>query len=745
MANYNNLADFSSEGFNIGKDAKVMTYLHGLSDFWAYMFDDASKVNMLMEANAITASDVYNKFLQLTSVISLEGISTLTNSQLKLVLISEDDAVPGKIETYKFPEGVNLKYARCLVNRAFLPTATLENEADYYIDEELNEISFAQALSGLGFPFRTLNSGKKEYALWAIDAKIDDQVIYNHYAKLLNINPTTSTELFKNFVYGMYYLFVNGPHLETVRRGLNITLGIPLARGNETVLEIRKYLDSDQWLVITDLNSYLVPYGLEPTVEIDTQLSVGQELAEWIEVKDYYNDGEWWVNFMLPSHLMPHIPLSVPGGGGVNPDATPDRYMTAGSYADWLMRNYLKAHTFLVNVKTVSFKNIQTFEQLSEIIKQVKPSYTTPIYVWTVPTEEEVIEITEELIKLTMIRERCECLTEPIRKFRRDSDAPLLRGECPHYIRMSAPSRLDALLGLDTTMNGTERSFNTGFIDGYIAPARTYSTISDSDKAWLKTFRTRNQDQYVPKKSKIDFFRNYGTDVAGTGVRSFDHLTAGMRMVYLHTTTMQDVQEKFAAAYQVVPEGEYYFTLFQPTPAVYQINDHAINDGELFSYLPLLQANFSYYFNKGYYGQFLTPMFGHDSRLSYVPDVSDLREFDYLAFTVIGDNCVGVFWITSNFTAETPAYWGHDEADSFNVAFNAPITRGGAPLGSPFYMTRAAGMSVSYNNVRAINTQAINEQIDDVAMPSVTYSDTLNAPFTVDRSGKFLSISRTFK
>jgi hypothetical protein len=742
MSTYNNLADFSSEGFNVGKDTRVMSYIHGLSDFWVYMFDDASKVNLMMEANAITASDIYNKFLQLTSTISLEGISTLTNAQIKLVLVAESDKVDGSVETYDVDKS-SLKFARYLVNRPFLPTTKLENEADYYIDESLGQISFAKPLADLGFPIRTRTDGSKEYALWAVDAKIDDNLIYNYYGKLINVNPSASTDLFKNFVYGMYYLFTQGPNLETVRRGLNLALGIPLARDVETVLEIRKYLNSDQWIVITDRNSYIVPYGLEPTVKEDDLLEVGQEIAQWIEVKDYINDGDWWVNFMLPSHLLPHVPLSVPGGGGVVGDSSPDRYMTEGSYADWLMRNYLKTHTFLVNVKTVGFKNIQNFEQLSDIIREVKPSYTTPIYVWTVPTGEEVIQITEEAIRLIMARERCECITEGIGRFRRDATNPLVRGNCPQYIRMSAPSRLDAIMGTDPVLNQT-RSFNGGALDGYIAPARTYSTMSNHDLAWVEAFRTRDQDQYIPKRGLIDFARNYGGSTDGVTVRPLAHEFPDMRMVYLYTTTRRDVEEKYASAGLEVPEG-YFITLFKPTETSDSINEHAINDKEVTSYLPVLEANFDYYFERGYWGQFLTPKFGEDSDLSFKPTVTDLRDTDYLAFTLIDDNCYGVFWITSNMATKTPGYFGHEESDVFNVRFNAPISRGGAALGYPFYLTRAGGATISYNSSNGLNEQPINNEEPEVTEITVNYGDSLNPTFPVDRSGKYLNLSRTWK
>lgn len=992
MATYINLADSSSEGLNIGKDARVMTYLHGLSDFWVYMFDDASKVNMLLEANAITASDIYNKFLQLTSVISLENITTLTNTQLKLILIGDNDRVDGKVETYKIPKDAAIKYAKCLVNRAFLPTTNLENEADYYIDEDLGEISFAQPLSGLGFPLRTLSDNTKQWALWAIDAKVDDQLIYDNYAKLLDINPTTSTQLFKDFVYGMYYLFVQGPNLDTLRRGLNIALGIPLIRSDgETILEVRKYLGTDQFLVITDANSYLVPYGLEPTLAVGDVVNTGDEIAQWIEVKDYINDGEWWINFMLPSQLMPFVPPSIPGGGGVNADTTPDRYMTAGSYADWLMRNYLKTHTFLVNVKTLGFKNIQNFEQLSDVIKQVRPTYTTPIYVWTVPTGSEIIEAIDT-IKLTAGVDRCECVTEPIKKFRRDSATPLTRG-CPEYIRMSASSSLDDLMGITPELNPTRSDPSLGLMTGQVAPLRDIKTLSMHEFAWAEALRTKAQDQYIKASTVLDTYTNYGYyasanrvlnpglyeyvaaqvvsatrtttatyfDSAGvlqtaavnaprynaynssltnltsgllvetaatnlvfssvidsswtlhtttgtpaygvapdgttstfrtqsatphrykafgavtalttytysvfvkaaptdslriyvdgnigplntftsayatfatpssapftsgqvvgaicrkisTGVyrlelsfvpdstgfnicnahiypnsansqewwgaqvevgsqassyiptttatvtRAADVVTVrdysgdaerpyrseylGMRAVYLYTTTLVDVQEKFAAAGSTIP-ADYLFYLFKPGIVNEAINVHAINDKDIVSYLPILQGNFNYYFTPGTWGPYLSAMFGADSYKTYKPTPADLVDGDYLAFTRIADNCIGVFWVTSNLTLNTPGYFPHDVDDPLTVSFSAPINRGDAALGHPFYFTRTMSTNTVYvNNPTAPYTQT-DTRIDEAGELTTSFtSGAGSVTGNIDRSGKILGLSRTFK
>lgn len=79
----------------------------------------------------------------------------------------------------------------------------------------------------------------------------------------------------------------------------------------------------------------------------------------------------------IPKHVIPDQPSGQLG-----------RRATPGSSMDYLMRNYLKDHTFLVNVNVTSFKNVQQFSQLFDVIRKAKPAYTQPIYVWSVLNEE---------------------------------------------------------------------------------------------------------------------------------------------------------------------------------------------------------------------------------------------------------------------------------------------------------------------------------------------------------------------
>lgn len=476
MSNTLNLVDYSSsQGLGFEKHSRGMTYLYGLSDFWATTFSDVNTVNLLMEASAFEASEIYNKFLQLTSGISLEDIQVKFNSQIELLYLTEADLVSSP-STFAIPNGISS--ARYIANRPFLPTSSLEAEIDFSINEADRTITFAKPLSNNGFIYRTQVDGTKKYAMWLVDVRLDNHLLYSEYASLLQIaEPESITEEFKNFVYGMYYLYVNGPNLDLIRKGLNIALGIPISRDNETILEIRKYLETDQYIIITTNNSYLLPYGLEASVVEGQEISIGTGLADWVELKDYLNDGDWWINLRLPAEIIPHT------------TTVEERYASPGSLVDSIMRNYLKTHTFLVNIKTTTTKNLQTFAELSDIIHTIKPSYVSPIYIWSVTAGGETLDIVDEL-NMPVADLSCIGIGDPIGRFVRDSDIPLTRS-CYGYTRFSAPAWANDIVGRNPDLNGVSQVTGIGTLEGFINQNSAIRSNSEKENAWIRALRKK--------------------------------------------------------------------------------------------------------------------------------------------------------------------------------------------------------------------------------------------------------------
>ena len=360
------------------------------------------------------------------------------------------------VETYQLPDNINT--TRFIANRAFLPTIVLEENVDYFINPDSARISFAQPLSSYGFPSRvgpiintttySIGDGEGdgevgtttaiataemnevtsttavthsiEYPLWFVDVTYDEDLIYSQYPLLLGLTkPAISNESYRNFLYGLYYMYTSGPTLSIIEKGINLCLGVPLARNDETMLVIRPYLGLDQFIVITDLNSYVIPSGLSPSVAVGQVIKVGDELAKWVELADYYSYGAWWRDFpvSIPAELMPIVPtgfsrsvgglLSVTSGATlegigngideneINGEEGLTPY-TIDDYADWIMINYLRYNTFLVkvNVTISQFIAAQQFEDITQLLLELKPKNTFPIFSYVPDTAGITVQLT---------------------------------------------------------------------------------------------------------------------------------------------------------------------------------------------------------------------------------------------------------------------------------------------------------------------------------------------------------------
>ena len=502
-----NISDFSYDrGLSIGVNSQSYTYLYGLSDFWQYLFQDTTSTNLLLEATSLQASDIYSKFIQLCTGLSLEDIGPSASNQIRLEILNTSPVLPSNIpvlgltwvggfttisvgdisnfavgdiivlsntvatssvttynpdtvidsaalndgastyipgstgwdgtftitsispsgtisyfqpanpggyisggnistsniglQTYIFSSKIN--GARFITNRAFLPTIVLEEDVDYSVDPSTARITFAKPLYTYGFPSRT-TSGILEYALWLSDVRYDEDLIYSQYPLMLGIldkKPNISNKGYRNFIYGLYYIYTSGPTLSIIEKGINILLGVPLARYSETVIGIQYYVSADQYVIITDVSSYTLPSGLPPSVAVGDALVVGEELSKWVEIQDYQSSGNWWTRYSvnLPAELMERVP---PGntrlisagvafpydlGDGINTtpidgsgDALP--YISP-NYAGYLMDTYLKYNTFLVKVNVTQslFLSGQLYGSISSLLLRMKPSHTFPIY-----------------------------------------------------------------------------------------------------------------------------------------------------------------------------------------------------------------------------------------------------------------------------------------------------------------------------------------------------------------------------
>lgn len=340
---------------------------------------------------------VYSKFLSLTSGISLEDVQVNAGTEVELVTIF----VPyGQEEALTLRLNKPLTSSEFLNDRPFLPVISLESGVDFDIDQadqDTFRITFSKPISEFGFPYRETETGV-EYALWATDCTVDEGLIYSQYAKTLKISPDSSTNIYKDYVRGLYFLFTQGPNLAYMEQGINLSLGIPVARTNEVVFLTTFDPQQGTWVIVTNKNSYVLPYGIEPSISRGSVLTQGEALANVVTIEDFTSDGAWWLNIYIPQSILPEgVPEINKAVGNV---ASP------GSVVFDLMSKYLKTHTFLVKVTLSPGAATGNFDTLRTLINQVKPSYTLGIYVWEIPLGTEDVDLEETVtVQPTVIKD----------------------------------------------------------------------------------------------------------------------------------------------------------------------------------------------------------------------------------------------------------------------------------------------------------------------------------------------------
>ena len=416
----------SDKGLNLVGGERNLTYLYGISDFWTFIFEDPEMIQQTVEATTFQMSEAYSKFLQLTSTISLSDIQETSNSQIKLVLLDSSMAT-GNLNEYKLPE--KIVSSSFISNRPLLPTEILENDVHFFIDPVTNTIRFSKGISDFVFPARDTGNGVTQWALWLTDVAVDEELIHSHYGKLLNIDPQNLTTVYKRYVQGLYYLYSHGPDIKEMERGLNLVMGVPIARETEEVTYLEQHPETGNWVVATNNNAYFIPFGLKPDVIEGDFLTQGKEIASWIEVTDWVETDNWWIDLAIPPEVLPDAP-----------DASGRTVAVLGSNTEWLMSEYLKTHTFLVKLKTEGVSNLSIFDNIQDVVQDVKPSYTFPIYIWEVPLDEEILDLIDTEIDFSANVDMCENLLVPdINTFRRD-DAKHDRG-CPSFMRYNTTGK----------------------------------------------------------------------------------------------------------------------------------------------------------------------------------------------------------------------------------------------------------------------------------------------------------------
>lgn len=157
-----------------------------------------------------------------------------------------------------------------------------------------------------GIAFRELPTRDR---MWAPVAQIDIRHVQNTFGVLTDLDSDASTDTYLGRVQGTWFALMSGPSIRNVHSGLQLAMGLPVAKIDGVVTSIDTESDAlgritRQYLTILgpsgafehDLNPSLYPF-IDWTVSVGSAVEQFQPLTNGIEVLDVISDNDWHLRF----------------------------------------------------------------------------------------------------------------------------------------------------------------------------------------------------------------------------------------------------------------------------------------------------------------------------------------------------------------------------------------------------------------------------------------------------------------
>lgn len=198
-------------------------------------------------------------------------------------------AQPRGFVSYPIPRAVSA-VASCICDSIVEPKAMLVNGTDFYVSDStllvreskdmFDDARFARRQVAL--PDGAMD---EEIMLWAADALVDRDILYQHFGYALGIG-LPSSEGYQKFLSAMWHLYVSGGPEAVLRAAVAAGLGISAVESDETVETVLTDPATNEVLVVTDSQIYRYPAG--STVSRGTvpgaQLTAGTVPVETVRV-----------------------------------------------------------------------------------------------------------------------------------------------------------------------------------------------------------------------------------------------------------------------------------------------------------------------------------------------------------------------------------------------------------------------------------------------------------------------------
>jgi len=124
----------------------------------------------------------------------------------------------------------------------------------------------------------------EEASLWLYHGDFDLDYVYVQFGYALGLHLDSST-FYKTLLNAYWDAHLLGPSLREIAAILSAAAGAPLVlEGTETVEVVR--METDSWLIATDLNVYRLPLSAAPAVAVGDVLHAGDVLSDAVEITE---------------------------------------------------------------------------------------------------------------------------------------------------------------------------------------------------------------------------------------------------------------------------------------------------------------------------------------------------------------------------------------------------------------------------------------------------------------------------
>jgi hypothetical protein len=399
----------------LGQTKSNQNLLRGISSFWQRFFKDKEILSGLFAATDQMMGQIYLELLEALLANSIETVPVFSKEFWKLITFSSDDVEIVGIE-YCFPLTDNIKQLSFLYNKIFGPNTILENNQDFRIDTDNNKIYFKKNIfDELEFPgfARRREGAITIVSMWAPEALVDKEYVYEYYGKMLDIYEPSS-ESYKSFIRGIWFYYTNGPTINRIKSALNIIGGYPVAtEDGEIVLSIKHV--NNIYYIKTTVTVYEIPDAVELDIAVGDTLDAFQALTTAYVVTDYIDDPNWFDHIIVPIEVIPELTTLERTTNVSDPDpifigypiliGTPGWYIGQGGFPNfmWLFFNQvLKYNIFYVTYNAVASQFFRSTEDLQDIVLSGKPAFDLAMVVPNLSLQDTVEEIEDTEVNMEM-------------------------------------------------------------------------------------------------------------------------------------------------------------------------------------------------------------------------------------------------------------------------------------------------------------------------------------------------------